>query len=254
MANPDGKYIYCMIRCKSEQEFPIHGIGESERIYTINFEDLGAAVSDSPVVRYDIGRQNTITHERVIEHVMQQGYAVLPVRFGTVAQDADQVREKLLKRRFGLLHGLLNQVENKVELGLKAFWNKDRVFREIVEGEPEIKAYRDDLAQQPPEKTYAARIELGRRVEVALAAKRDQEAEQILDALNPLAAEMRVNPNIGDMMILNAAFLVRRDWEAEFDARVNALDEKQGNLINFKYVGPVPPFNFVNIVVNWNEE
>jgi hypothetical protein len=24
--------------------------------------------------------------------------------------------------------------------------------------------------------------------------------------------------------------------------------------MTFKYVGPVPPFNFVNIVVNWNEE
>jgi len=252
--NVDGEYIYCIIRCNDKQEFPFHGVGDGERVYTVNYEDLGAVVSDSPIVRYDISRQNTIPHERVIEQVMQRGYDVLPVRFGTIAQDADQIRERLLKRRFMLLHGLLHQVENKVELGLKAFWNKEQVFQEIVEGEPEIKAYRDALAQQPPEKTYAARIELGRMVQAMLIAKRDQEGEQILATLRPLAEEVRVNPNLGDMMVLNAAFLVSRARESEFDARVNALHEKHTGRMTFKYVGPVPPFNFVNIVVNWNEE
>lgn len=251
--NAEGKYIYCIIQCDGKHEFAFPGIGSTNRIYTINFENLGAVVSDSPVTRYDIGRQNTIAHERAIEHVMQQGYDVVPVRFGTVAQSADQVSAKLLKRRFALLHGLLNQVENRIEVGLKAFWNKEQIFREIVEQDAEIKAYRNALALQPADQTYAARIELGGMVEAALIAKRDEEAEQILAALRPLAEDTRINPHLGDMMILNAAFLVRRDRQAEFDAQAEALDRAQGSRINFKYVAPVPPFNFVNLVVNWNE-
>jgi hypothetical protein len=252
--NAEGKYIYCIIQCNAEREFSFRGVGGRDGIYTINFEDLAAVVSDSPIVRYDISRENTMAHERVIEGVMQRGFTVLPVRFGTIAQNADQVRERLLRRRFGLLHGLLHQVENKVELGLKAFWNKERIFREIVEEEPEIKVYRDALAQRSSEQTYTARIELGKMVEAALITKRDREAEQILNALRPVADEIRVNPLLGDTMVLNAAFLVRRNREAEFDAQVNALDEKYAGRITFKYIGPVPPFNFVKVVVNWNED
>ena len=56
-----------------------------------------------------------------------------------------------------------------------------------------------------------------------------------------------------DRMVLNAAFLVEKSREAEFDHAVSRLDEELGPRALFKYVGPVPPYNFVNITVNWNE-
>ena len=51
-------------------------------------------------------------------------------------------------------------------------------------------------------------------------------------------------------MILNAAFLIKNIVEPEFDKAVNNLDEKYGNLMTFKYVGTLPPYNFVNLVIN----
>jgi Gas vesicle synthesis protein GvpL/GvpF len=47
-------------------------------------------------------------------------------------------------------------------------------------------------------------------------------------------------------MILNAAFLVSRDQEQRFDARVKELGTRYSKL-TFKYTGPWPPYNFVNI-------
>jgi hypothetical protein len=47
-------------------------------------------------------------------------------------------------------------------------------------------------------------------------------------------------------MILNAAFLVARDREEEFDARVKEVAARHEHL-SFKYTGPWPPYNFVNI-------
>jgi hypothetical protein len=47
-------------------------------------------------------------------------------------------------------------------------------------------------------------------------------------------------------MILNAAFLVSRDTEEHFDARVKALGADYDKL-TLKYTGPWPPYNFVNI-------
>jgi len=51
-------------------------------------------------------------------------------------------------------------------------------------------------------------------------------------------------------MVLNAAFLIKNSMEPDFDKAVNDLDEKLGSLMTFKYVGTLPPYNFVNLVIN----
>ena len=47
-------------------------------------------------------------------------------------------------------------------------------------------------------------------------------------------------------MIMNAAFLVRREMEPDFDAIVKRIGATHDKL-TFKYTGPWPPYNFVNI-------
>jgi hypothetical protein len=47
-------------------------------------------------------------------------------------------------------------------------------------------------------------------------------------------------------MIMNAAFLVARDLEQAFDAAVKDIGQRYDKL-TFKYTGPWPPYNFVNI-------
>ena len=50
-------------------------------------------------------------------------------------------------------------------------------------------------------------------------------------------------------MIINAAFLVEDKKEEKFDDAVDKLDEEYGYIVKFKFVGLVPPFNFVNLVI-----
>jgi hypothetical protein len=54
-------------------------------------------------------------------------------------------------------------------------------------------------------------------------------------------------------MILNAAFLINNEKETEFDREVNELADKYGDRVVFKYVGTLPPFNFVNLVIKTGE-
>jgi len=51
-------------------------------------------------------------------------------------------------------------------------------------------------------------------------------------------------------MIMNAAFLVAQEKEAEFDREVQGLADRYNDKVRFKYVGTLPPFNFVNLVIN----
>jgi hypothetical protein len=66
-------------------------------------------------------------------------------------------------------------------------------------------------------------------------------------ALKPAAVASRSNKPIGERMILNAAFLVERDREKNFDDAVKEISRKYEALLTFKYTGPWPPYNFVNI-------
>jgi hypothetical protein len=54
-------------------------------------------------------------------------------------------------------------------------------------------------------------------------------------------------------MILNAAFLVAKIKETEFDLAINELADKYTGKIRFTYIGTVPPFNFVNLVIETSE-
>lgn len=248
-----GKYMYCIIRCPEPRQFATRGMGErGDIVHTVRFEDLAAVVSDSPVAEYESNRRNMMAHTLVLEEVLQT-WDILPVRFGTVAPSAEAIQEKVLKRRFGELHGLLQEMAGRVELGLKAFWYEQAIFQEIVAEDPAIRRMRDALAGRPPEASYYPRLQLGEMVEQAMWKKRAQDAERILSALRPLAVELREGKVLTDRMVLSAAFLVDRDRQQAFDGAVRKIDEDMGRRLIFRYVGPVPPYNFVSIVVSWQE-
>lgn len=255
MSEPEsmGKYMYCVIRCREPRQFATLGIGErGDIVYTVSHEDLAAVVSDSPIIEYESSRRNMMAHTLVLEEVMRD-FAILPIRFGTVAPSGETIQEQVLKRRCEDINNLLNEVEGRKELGLKAFWYEDMVLREIVEENPPIRQLRDKLAGLPPQQSYQERIRLGEMVQIALGKKRDADAEMILARLRPLAYRCKSNPTVSDQMILNAAFLVDVSREAEFDQAVQQLDAEIGSRRMLKYVDQVPPYNFVSITIKWDQ-
>jgi len=72
--------------------------------------------------------------------------------------------------------------------------------------------------------------------------------------LSPISEQVKTNNTYGDLMIINAAFLVAREREEEFDMEVQGLAERYGDKVRFKYVGTLPPFNFVNLVISMERE
>jgi len=50
-----------------------------------------------------------------------------------------------------------------------------------------------------------------------------------------------------DKMILNCALLLDKDKENEFDQALNELNTRFNDEINFKCVGPLPPYSFSTI-------
>lgn len=247
----EGKYLYCIIESSEARNFGSLGIGgRGDQVTTISYNDLSAVISDAPIREYATTRANAIAHEKAIEKVMSEGNTVLPVRFGTVAGSAQEVRD-ILRRRDREFKDLLHDMDNKVELGVKALWlDMDAIFAEIVEERGDIRALRSRAARKP---TRDSMIRVGELVKDALEKKKEKEAASLLQPLNKIAADSKLNTPFGDNMFLNAAFLVDRGREKEFDDRIEELRAKYAGRMKLSYIGPAPIFNFVNIVIRWEE-
>jgi Gas vesicle synthesis protein GvpL/GvpF len=94
--------------------------------------------------------------------------------------------------------------------------------------------------------TYFARMQYGRLIDAALQARSERYVSEVFRALRDVSVASRSNKPIGDRMIMNAAFLVARDMEPAFDRAVKDVGQRFDKL-TFKYTGPWPPYNFVNI-------
>ena len=250
----EGKYLYAIIECSEPREFRVRGIGErGDLVHTINHRRLAAVVSDSPVIEYDNSRRNLMAHMLVLDEVMEE-FNLLPVRFGTISPNPEAIRTKLLAPRYDEFTQLLGGMEGRVELGLKAFWYEGVAVEEVVHENEAVRKMRDALEGRSLAETYYERIRLGEAVEKALSQKRVREEEAILSCIRPHVYKTRTNKITSDRMVLNAALLVDAAKEPDVDAAVQALDETFRDRLMFKYVGPVPPYNFINIVVDWNAE
>ncbi len=247
------QYVYGFFRGNTPQTFTDRGMGDrGDPVTSLHYQDLGAFVSTSPLMEYDSSRRNMMTHTRVQEEAMER-YSILPVRFNTVSPDIEMVSQ-LLHDRYDEFQSLLDEMVGKVEMGLKAIWYDGIVFEEILAENSGIRRLRDALQGRSEEETHYERIHLGERVEKALNKKRQDEEWTILEALRPFTCEEKCNAVIGDRMIVNAAFLVEQKRLPELEAAVLALDEKMGQRILFRLVGPVPPYNFINVTISWNKK
>ena len=244
----DGVYVYCIIESGEPRSFGTIGIGgRGDDVYTVNFRDLAAVVSRTPLMVYDPTRENALTHEHVQEVVMNEhGFTPVPMSFGTLFKTENDTVE-FLKDTYDALRDVLVKMKDKLEFGLKVNWDRDEVLSEIEHEYEEIRRLKAEIQTNLQSSTYFARMQLGRLVERALADKADAYVHDIYDHLRDAAIASRSNKVIGDKMIMNAAFLVARDRAEDFDAKVREIGKRYEGQLSFRYTGPWPPYNFVTI-------
>jgi hypothetical protein len=240
----EGKYVYCIIKTGTPLGFGPLGIGaEPAETHTVNFRDIAAVVSKTPMVVQDPTRDNVLAHQRVNETVMQK-HTVIPMSFGTVFKTDDDIIE-LLRSAYDAFIDVLHKMQDKFEFGLKVLWDRDQIIREIEEEDEDIRRLKSEISSQKGS-TYFARMQYGRLIDAALQARSERYVAEIFHGLREVSVASRSNKPIGDRMIMNAAFLVGRETEQAFDARVKDIGQRYDKL-TFKYTGPWPPYNFVNI-------
>ena len=263
-----GLYVYCIIDCDHPESFGQIGVGEDQpEVFVIEHEGVGAVVSATPCDKYDISRDNVLAHQRVMETIMQQGHTVLPIRFNTIADGNDsksaqrRVEENVLIDRLDEFSSLLATMRCRVELGVKALWSDMKsVFTEIAESDERIRQLREKLLaalQAPPARRprnlMHAQVKLGEMVKEALEAKKLEAEEKLTAILKPFTADLKKNKPFGDAMFANLAILVEKSWQADITSALSSLETEQAGKVKLRCVGPVPPSNFIELVITWDD-
>jgi len=235
------KYLYGITKSQDRESFGNIGIGNSE-VYTVQYNDVGAAVSDIPD-NYEVGIEEVKVHEKALLKIMET-HTIIPMSFGLVAKDEAEIRNTLKRARMRF-KSTLEKIDNRVQINVRISWDK-AILATILEDSEEIRT----LSKEAKEKAdHSLRIELGRKVKSALDKRKSEYMEDIQSALKDRSDGFEENKIIDQDTIINASFLVDRKREQEFYNKLEELEKRYEKKLRFLGVGPLPPYNFTNIQV-----
>lgn len=219
-------------------------------VHVVTHDGLGCVVSgyrggDLGALPRDRLLRSLLAHQQVVEHAME-GRSVLPVKFGTLLNNRQEVLD-LLSQRHEKLRDALASIRDRVEFEVAATWDTGRVLAEIGREEEVVRA-REAIARKG-QATVEDRVQLGQVVKTLMDRRRDGYRERMVGLLSPLSIDVAPNALVSDGMVMNVAFLVERVREKEFYESVEQLDRLYQDQIAFRVIGPLPPYSFSTVEV-----
>lgn len=245
MATSTGYYLYGFSDCKRLEDIQVNAVAGNGHIQNIPYQGIGILCSPANGKKLKPSRENLMNHQKVLEKWMKK-HTVLPVRFGVVAQSKGAL-QKGVSTSLPIIRSNLHKYSHKIELNIKAFWEKDFIYNHIQEKYPEIKRFKKAVTKLRGTTAHHRSIDLGQMVERALIAEGEREAKEIIDEIETTTIQTKKSKIFGELMFLNLAALVNSDCESALDDAVNKSATKRQGKVSFKYVGPSVPASFVNI-------
>jgi hypothetical protein len=244
------KYLYAILPTPTSGDYePMAFASPDGRFEIVSDGTLAAVVSETITPAYtDLPRGDLMRalaqHQAAIEALLDDTQ-LLPVKFGTVLADEGRVRSILylgrpdFERAFEL-------VGDRGEVDVAVTWNPARIFAEIAQTS-EVAALRAEAERLPADKVLMGKVAVGRLVKEQFDVRRNALRDALVAEITPHAARWRLNALMDDSMVMNVACLVNADEESALEDRVYALDEQHTGQLNFRLVGPLPPYSFATV-------
>jgi len=236
------RYLYGLVSANTPLPDGLTGLGPSGQVWKITCDDVAAIVSDVPEDRRLGRRRHLMAHEAVVEAVAAES-TILPMRFGAVITE-EGVTAELLGPHREYFAGVLEELEGRLQYSLRGSYDLKAVLPDVIQSDADIRALHERVRGLSEEAGHFDRIQLGELIAKALKMRRQQDAQDIIGALVPCAAMRGVYEPEQDGDVVNAAFLVERARQQEFE---EAVDEVGGRLpmVRLKLHGPIAPYDFV---------
>ncbi|HEX2073978.1 MAG TPA: GvpL/GvpF family gas vesicle protein [Geodermatophilus sp.] len=236
-------YVYGLVFADTPLPDGLTGLGPSGQVWKITCENVAAIVSDVPEERRLGKRKHLMAHEAVVEAVNAES-TILPMRFGAVITE-EGVTKELLEPHHEYFARVLRELDGRTQYTLTGYYDLEAVLPDIIQNDADMRALHERVRGLSEEAGHFDRIQLGELIAKALKARRQQDAQDVLGALElPYVVMRRVYDPEQDADVVNAAFLVERARQQEFE---DAVDEAGGRLpmLRLKLIGPLAPYDFV---------
>lgn len=242
-----GKYLYGIIKKEDNQSLSFDGLT------TVFYQSLAAVVAEKEVKDYHkLPKKETvkelISHQQIIEKIMERA-PILPVKFGTILKGEEEVASVLEKGCF-FLRNALRKIEDKIELDLVCFWNGAKAAQVAFQESKKVKNFYKKIASRGKGEGIEDKIALGKLVIDYLASKKEEISLQILKTIKKETVESCSHALADVNMLFNQAFLVEKAREEAFNHAINRLDRTFADLLNFRLIGPLPPYSFATVVID----
>ncbi|GAA2298838.1 GvpL/GvpF family gas vesicle protein [Streptomyces kunmingensis] len=200
---------------------------------------LAALVSDAPE-NLRPKRRDLLAHQNVLSEAGGGG-TVLPMRFGSVAED-DAAVAAALEERVTHYQERLAALRDRVEYNVKVQHDEEAVLRTVMADNDDVRA----LAVRNRDAgggSHEDKLQLGEAVAKAVQTREAQDAETVRTALQPHADDISEGPG-STGWISNLSFLVDRTSSEGLLGAIEELRQAAPHLV-FRVNGPLPPYSFV---------
>ena len=189
-------------------------------------------------------------HEQVLERALAAA-SVVPFRFCTVYRSETDVR-RFLSERGDDLAAALRHVDGRVELGVKAFVDRERFADSLGARSEKARDLESRVAAAEGGRAYLE----GRRLDQVITKELERLAAEVVEVAHARLLAAAEDGTLGplqspevsgrtDEMLLNGAYLVPAGG-AELERAVAELARRYAELgVTFEVTGPWPPYNFV---------
>jgi gas vesicle protein GvpL/GvpF len=245
-------YVYGLIRAEDHHPITARAVGDPDQPVTIiSSGRIAALVSAIEQAEIMPTRRHMLAHTKVLEAAMADR-PVLPMRFGIIVPSPATLLQ-VIGPRSQQLRTLLGEIDGRIEVALKASWNEQVMWREVAAANPHLAVSGRALISRGEQQTYYDRIELGRAIGTALEEKRGAERQRLLEIVKPFAIQVKELAPLDDAMFAHFALLVEKTAEPALYQTVVALEQSHHSGLTFRYVAPIPPYNFVTAALDFDQ-
>lgn len=238
-----GCYVYGILPGDVELTEEIRGVGDEE-VRLVRSGELAALVSDVELMGPLGTPEDLEAHQEILDSTAT-GSPVLPLRFGAVLTSEDAVISELLEPHHDDFVEALDELEGRTEYMVKGRYVESAVLEEILSEDSEAAQLRDQIHGQNADATREERIRLGEIINGAVAAKREEDTQQLLSAMEGHCVASVVRDPTHELDAVNVAFLIEEDEEDELDQVADDLGSRWDGRVELRLLGPMAPYDFV---------
>jgi len=166
-------------------------------------------------------------------------YTMLPLRFGMMVDQKEDI-EDFLTGSYLHIKWALDRLRGKAEFTVQLSWDLSAVLQEISQDGQWLDGFKGSI--DPADK-----IQVGRLLFRTADAKKKEIVASAHHKLAGVSLDSSDGGCVNDLVIMDRSYLIQKSAEEAFDRAMAELGEENESYLNFKYVGPIPPYSFAPV-------